>query len=185
MTDSRTTWNYDAISDKELAGFKIQLDILLAQNEGEITEEVEKLLDSIKINRNQKLTWLLEKKEEKLGVLKQKEELALKIKAQSIKIQKNVDFWEERINREMVDSVGGIQNIKNAKKTTVSGYEIYYTKGTTTVIKDKSAIPELYLKPQKPAPEREPDKTLIKAAINKGHAVPGAELEENHYLKIK
>jgi hypothetical protein len=51
-------------------------------------------------------------------------------------------------------------------------------------ITDREAIPPQWWR-QPPIPEMEPDKTIIKAALKAGQAVPGAELETTERLEIK
>lgn len=69
----------------------------------------------------------------------------------------------------------------HGEKLSTSRVRITYRKSQSTEVLDISVIPEKFLIPQPP----KPDKTAIKAAINAGEAVSGAELRESVSIIIK
>lgn len=99
------------------------------------------------------------------------------LKAESDKLderRRHAEKTRDRLKNVLLEELRG-------EKMSTARVQITYRKTQSTEIVDISAVPEKFLIPQPPTP----DKTAIKAAIKAGENVGGAELRDNISMIIK
>lgn len=152
----------------------VELANQIIDNDGEITEELEKQL---KINENELKT----KGQAYALIIKQFEADNASIKAEKERLdnlaksrQKTIDKLKERLLQSM--------NLYQLKDITTPLTKISIRNSTSTTITDESSIPKEYMIITE---DKKPDKKSIKEALQNGTVVAGAELTTNQNINIK
>lgn len=152
----------------------VELANQIIDNDGEITEELEKQL---KINENELKT----KGQAYALIIKQFEADNASIKAEKERLdnlaksrQKTIDKLKERLLQSM--------NLYQLKDITTPLTKISIRNSTSTTITDESSIPKEYMIITE---TKKPDKKSIKEALQNGTVVAGAELTTNQNINIK
>ena len=152
----------------------VELANQIIDNDGEITEELEKQL---KINENELKT----KGQAYALIIKQFEADNASIKAEKERLdnlaksrQKTIDKLKERLLQSM--------NLYQLKDITTPLTKISSRNSTSTTITDESSIPKEYMIITE---DKKPDKKSIKEALQNGTVVAGAELTTNQNINIK
>lgn len=118
------------------------------------------------------------------------ENLALYIKntlAEAAAVKAEADALDERRKKlekkaESLNKYMALSMLKNKEPELSSPrFVAKYKESISTEVYDEAALPDEFLKPQKP----KPDKTAIKAAINAGQEVAGARLVTKQYVNLK
>lgn len=152
----------------------VELANQIIDNDGEITEELEKQL---KINENELKT----KGQAYALIIKQFEADNASIKAEKERLdnlaksrQKTIDKLKERLLQSM--------NLYQLKDITTPLTKISIRNSTSTTITDESSIPKEYMIITE---DKKPDKKSIKESLQNGTVVAGAELTTNQNINIK
>ena len=141
-------------------------------NEGELTPELESTLNGLEIDLNEKLASMA-------YVVKEYSDKALLVANEIKRLQglekshkNNAEYFKQYIDTVMRET--GISEVKQ------NNIRLSYHKSTAVEIFDLERIEERYM-----VVNWSPNKTLIKAAIEAGELVPGAEIVERQNLQIK
>ena len=141
-------------------------------NEGELTPELETTLNGLEIALNEKLASLA-------YVVKEYQDKALLVTNEIKRLQgleksykNNAEYFKQYIDTVMRET--GLTKVEQ------NNIRLSYRKSTAVEILDLERIEAKYM-----VVKTEPNKTLIKAAIEAGELVTGAEIVERQNLQIK
>lgn len=152
----------------------VELANQIIDNDGEITEELEKQL---KINENELKT----KGQAYALLIKQFEADNEMIKLEKARLDKLAKSRQTTIDR-LKDRLLQSMNLYELKDITTPLTKISIRNSTSTIITDESSIPKEYMIITE---EKTPDKKSIKEALQKGIIINGAELKSNQNINIK
>ena len=151
---------------------ELYFDDLVDPETGEINEEVEKQLESLDIDRTEKI-------ENTCCLIKN-------IRAEAKAVKDEMDNLDSRY-KALMNKADRTENwlstqLKDGEKPKMTKADIGWRKSERTEIVDEDKIPEKYMKF---VTKGTPDKTLIKDAIKSGEEVPGAVVITTNNMKVK
>ena len=152
---------------------------MIEENDGEIPEEIEKEWDFSNGNVSERAERMIELRNAATMLIAQTEK-EIEQKQAFVLAQKRTIGVLDKGLKSGVELLGPMQ---------AGTYRLSLRKSPgSIIIADAALIPDIYRKPVvvPPTPEKgEPDKALIKKAIEDGNFVPGASLKKDSTLVIK
>jgi len=152
--------------------FRIQM--LLEQSQGEITPEIDLMMQELDLDSKSKILWLCKRWEEHILKAEARATKIVTIAKQQASALKTAEWFKKHINALMITN--------DFKKLSLDEFELSYSKSKGVNIFNESEIPEKYYVEKI---SESISKTKIKNDINSGIKVPGAEIKEKSTLKIK
>ena len=156
--------------NSEIAALEALIDAYAAEHEGDIPEDLDSRLETMKGIKNDKLLdlgrWVKNMEAEAEAVKVEKQKLAAR--------QSALEHKAERIRQYIAAS------LQPGEKLADTNTVFSWRKSVSTEIIDAEMIPDDFC-----AIIRKPSATEIKAAIQSGKQVPGARLNEKLNLQIK
>jgi len=158
----------------EVVEKKLEIERLLLESEGEITDSIKELIDSFELDFKSKMIYLIDKyNSENLesNFLKQKKEL---IEGKIRSREKTVEFWKNNIDY--------LMRSEKISKLDIDVYNISYRKSENVVIENMSIIPDEYKEVKETISINKND---LKKFLKDGVIIPGCSLKTNENIQIK
>lgn len=148
------------------------LNKFLEETEGEITPEIEELMDDLAKDVEGKISTILPAINELRGIALSKKEYADKIKEASKSIDKKADA--------LVKLVDNLMQISGKEKLVLTEGTVSYRKSTSLIVENEEKVPLEFFNIKE---VRSLDKTSIKKAL-KNREVDGVYLQEKKNIQI-
>lgn len=153
-----------------------QIEHLLIDSDGEITDDIQFLIDELNKEGKNAIQFFIKKYKENNSIVLDKSNRLMKLQ-QSIEVkQKSMDYWKNRIDFVM-------KKLELKSLDTDEG-DVSYRNSAKVNIIDQTLIPNEYMRTPS-IPKNEPNKVSIGTALKLGIKIPGAELDRTPILKIQ